>query len=222
MYGGQQGGPGGGGRARDSYADYGQSPMVAPSRNRFSQRVHSDTALHRYSNVPNGYAPPLPQPVYPNQGYQQSRDTVSTGPSSGSEPWGNSTDPSSENSSVERMHATQKPMPDPGEQQYGGYGAPIHEDGEYAYPPPTRSRPPMNHNGSSYFQRANHDGTPPPVPPHAVRPQVPPQVPIKLGAPAPNGSAPMPLSQTSGNTRPTMSQSDSKRKSWFKRRFSKD
>ena len=44
---------------------------------------------------------------HPAHGYSQSYDTVDTGGSygtSGSEPWGNSTDPSSENSSLERMY----------------------------------------------------------------------------------------------------------------------
>lgn len=190
-----------------------------PSRNRFGQRVHSDLSLNRYSNVPNGYGPA--QPIYPVQGYQQSRDTISTGPSSGShsEPWTNSTDPSSENSSMERMNGVQKSYPDPGE-QYSGYGAPIQEDGEYAYPPPQRVRPPMSQNNS--YVQPSQNGTPPPVPPHTVRPQQPSRVPIKLGVSGPGAQAPMPLSQTSGNTRPSLQQSDSKRKSWFKRRFSKD
>jgi hypothetical protein len=50
--------------------------------------------------------------VYPSHGYQQSYDTVTTASGTGShgtEQWGNSTDPSSENSSLDRINQVAKP-----------------------------------------------------------------------------------------------------------------
>lgn len=87
------------------------------------------------------------QGVYPAHGYPQSFDTVATGNSNGSsEPWGNSTDPSSENSSIDRMHAMNHKMEDP-------YRGPIMEDGS-AYPYPqgpqagyVKGPPPPTHGG---------------------------------------------------------------------------
>lgn len=126
--------------------------------------------------------------VYPQPGYHQSHDTVG---SDSTGPWANSTDPSSENSSLDRINATTKPSPD-------GYGynnyssGPIPENGQYA---------PQN----GYGQRM---GGPVQSPGGERRP-------IPLGnsgdAPAPpRGSLP-------SNARPP----PEKRKSWLSRRFSK-
>lgn len=74
-----------------------------------------------YQPRPNPYrsaaGPMGPPPVqeyaeYPQYGHRESRDTAYTGESNGyssSEPWGNSTDPSSENSSIDRIHAANRP-----------------------------------------------------------------------------------------------------------------
>jgi len=124
--------------ARESYADNGHGQPMGPPRSRYSQRLQSEPMLNRHGN---GHG------VYPTHGYQQSRDTVNTGGSNGSqsEPWTNSTDPSSENSSIERSTPVTKP--EIGE-QYGftGFGGapqfqgPILE--EYG-----------NHNEASYRQQ---------------------------------------------------------------------
>lgn len=184
--------------------------------------MYSENAMNRYSasygNQTN---------VYPTQGYQQSRDTVNTGGSSGSEPWGNSTDPSSDNSSVERTTPVTKP--DIGE-QYGftGFGgAPILE--EYATAEKMKAAQPngVQPSGSQpngYFQQ-QHSGAPPAVPPkynpNNNRPN-----------PAARGSGKLirldpgqsqPLAATSGNVPPArkpLPSNPEKRKSWFMRRFS--
>jgi len=199
-YGGRQ-------NARDSWAENGHGmggPVGGHPRARYN-RMQSDPGWNRHGNG-NGNGNGHGNPVYPVPGYQQSRDTVNTNGSGGShEPY--STDPSSDNSSIERAQPVAKP--DLGE-QYGfqGFGgSPILEEGmgpsnnSYAVQRPARSN--------------NGYGAPPPVPakggPHV-------QVnPIK--STNSNGSQPL-----NGDGRPAVlqRQSTEKRKSWFKRRFSKD
>lgn len=88
-----------------------------PMRGGYGNRMNSDGGRGG-----NGF--------YPQHGYHQSHDTVG---SDSTGPWANSTDPSSENSSLDRINATSKPSPD-------GYGynnyssGPIPEDGAYAPP----------------------------------------------------------------------------------------
>jgi hypothetical protein len=165
--------------------------------------------------------------VYPVNGYQQSRDTVNTNGSNGSHSDGPySNDPSSENSSIERGVPVKPPQSDMHE-QYGsnGYGSngfgrrPIMEEYEQRGPP-----------GGGYF--------PPPVPQHMNMPSqngmppqnsMPPAPPKHITQPAPiklNSSGAPPSSEAA---RPAMISKKSstagdndKRKSWFKRRFSKD
>jgi hypothetical protein len=159
--------------------------------------------------------------VYPTPGYQQSRDTVNTGDSSGSQSdqWNNSTAPSSDNSSFERpTPPVKQPQSDLGE-QYGftGFGAgPILE--EYAGQDESNYSVSQQQNG--YFQ-ASHTGAPPPVPSkyngHRVL--------SKHGNGRPVRMDSNPLGPSSGNApnnRPAPPAKEEKRKSWFKRRFSKD
>ncbi|KAK3719066.1 hypothetical protein LTR37_004630 [Vermiconidia calcicola] len=78
-----------------------------PSRMRYGNRMQSD---------PQFYGQQRSQPQH---AYHQSHDTVNTANGSDSTgPWANSTDPSSENSSLDRVNAMNKPQPD----GYGGYG----------------------------------------------------------------------------------------------------
>ncbi|EKG22394.1 hypothetical protein MPH_00255 [Macrophomina phaseolina MS6] len=186
--------------AEDPYAP---PPVAGAGRNKFGQRIQQELG-----------GPPRPpmhgQGLYPSHSYQQSRDTVNTGFSNSSgEAWGNSTDPSSENSSIERMAPGQKQ--DMGEQYgFNGFGGnPIAEEYDY-------------HN--NYYDQHGYDGAPavgnghydqnqaPPVPPHngvngvSKMGDGPPQQPIHA-APAP---------------RPVANGDGEKRKSWFKRRFSKE
>ncbi|KAI9731493.1 MAG: hypothetical protein M1834_004613 [Cirrosporium novae-zelandiae] len=155
------------------------------------------------SSNSNGYANGNGnQNPYGAHGYQQSYDTVaSSGGSHGTEPWGNSTDPSSENSSVDRLQHVAK-QPDLGEQYgFNGFG------GAPQLQPQLDDYQAQSNYGDANLYR--NDGTsvaPQPMPVTAGR------QPIQLG-----GSG-------SESTRPQQEYraSDEKRKSWFKRRFSKD
>lgn len=172
--------------------------------------MQSDPAYNRYNN--GG------QHVYPTQGYQQSRDTVNTGGSgSQSDPY--STDPSSENSSIER--ATPVGKPDLGE-QYGfqGFGGnphvqfqgPIIE--EYS-----NGTAPSSNGGYNHQQQYSGSYGAPPVP-RKGGPPVPPHNPNTIKMTNPQESSPA----VNGGGRPTVltRNNTDKRKSWFKRRFSKD
>jgi len=214
--------------AREStYAESQYGPMGGPPpRSRYSQRLHSDPTLNRYP-TPQGQGvypnPPQGQGVYPNPtpGYQQSRDTVQTERSNGShsDPWANSTDPSSENSSIERALPVQKPAQNlPNGEDYGfsGFGGgpqfqgPILEEFGNGNDATHRSRNGGNPAANGMHFPQNAANIPPPVPAKTG--------PIKLGGnypeqPQPNGGA-------QPNT--LQRQNTDKRKSWFKRRFSKD
>jgi hypothetical protein len=134
--------------------------------------------------------------VYPSPGNQQSYETVTTASGSGSDPIGYSTDPSSENSSVDRI-APQVPIKEPqGTYGFNGFGT-----------TPQFAPQAKGMNG----QRG----------PHGYVEQGPPP-PRKLGKSSP--SQPMKLGDTSGNVGPPPTQRPDvgeKRKSWFGKRFSK-
>ncbi|KAF7675288.1 hypothetical protein GT037_007051 [Alternaria burnsii] len=183
---------------RDSYADgYGQGgPVGGPPRLRYGNRMQSDPGWNTRQSQ---------QGVYPMNGYQQSRDTVNTNGSNGSHSDGlYSNDPSnSENSSIERGIPVQPPQQDMGSQYgFNGFGrGPIMEEYAQGPPPPAHGMPSQNSMA-------------PPPPKHATQ-----AAPIKLGG----GSGP----PATENTRPAMlskksSDAGDKRKSWFKRRFSKE
>ncbi|EMC94936.1 hypothetical protein BAUCODRAFT_73114 [Baudoinia panamericana UAMH 10762] len=117
----------------------------------------------RESYMNNGYGPPrmrngnrmasegaIPhQRPYPQHGYHQSQDTMNTGVTNGSDstgPWASNTDPSSENSSIDRnMVGAGKPGDQQWPQQNGyvsnGYGSnpPIMEEGGSAYGGPVQA-----------------------------------------------------------------------------------
>lgn len=178
-------------------------PVGGPQRVRYGNRMQSDPSWSNNANNSrqNG------SNVYPVNGYQQSRDTINTNGSNGSHSDGPySNEPSSDNSSIERGAGPVRP---PQDMNYGynGYNSgynngPIRE--EYGQPP-----------SNSYFP-PQQNGVPPPPPKHATPP-----APIKLGGgvngPSANTGRPAVLSKNSSN-----SGGDDKRKSWFKRRFSKD
>ncbi|KAF2799090.1 hypothetical protein K505DRAFT_321343 [Melanomma pulvis-pyrius CBS 109.77] len=194
--------------ARESWLDnsHGAGGPVGPPRTRYN-RMQSDPAFNRYSSGHN---------VYPTQGYQQSRDTVNTGGSNGSQSDPYSTDPSSENSSIER--ATPVSKPDLGE-QYGfqGFGgspqfqSPILE--EY----PNGTGPSSNGN---YQQSYHGTNMPPPVPRKAGPPMPPQHNPnmIKLS----DSQGQSPASNAGGRPGVLTRNNTEKRRSWFKKRFSKE
>ena len=145
------------------------------------------------------------QRPYPHA-YQHSQDTMHTGGSDSTGPWANSTDPSSENSSVERGPTAQKPYGDYPQQGYPQNGYPQNGYGHNAY---------QNGHGHGGFQGgipeeggAYHmNGRAPPV-----------QAPME-------GRRPIPLGNTAGdyvhNLPSTKRPEPEKRKSWLQRRFSK-
>jgi hypothetical protein len=166
---------------------------------------------HRYNNSTHPYSTP---------GYGQTRDTINTGVSNGSasDQWHNSTDPSSDNSSIERMKAE-------GHGEYG-YPAqqrePISEDGHYTYNsgngfnPGYGAGPGAGPGASSGYPPQSYNGAPMPPPKAAMGGAV--QAPI-------NPAAPRQLIklESSGNAQQSYRPAEpEKRKSWLKRRFSKN
>lgn len=187
---------------RDSYDNgYGQGgPVGGPPRVRYGNRMQSDPgwgSQNRASQVGQTvYGQPLPN------GYQQSRDTVHTNGSNGSNSDGAyGTDPS-DNSSVERSMPVRPPHADMGESySANGFGGPLRED-QGAYLP----------------NQQQQYGAPPPPPPHNAKPMPPKAAPIKLGG-GEDGAA---LAGRPGVLRKESAGGEDKRRSWFKRRFSKD
>jgi len=137
----------------DSYVDpYGnpQSPPMPPGRGRFSQRMNSDPSGYGMGNG-NQNLPPNNPYQYPP--YQQSRGSLGSGLGGGSasggsyntDPWGNSTDPSSENSSLDRIKADSNEMVG-GQGAYGQSGQP-YTNNSYGQMP--------NHNGFGHGSNGN-------------------------------------------------------------------
>ncbi|KAL8774678.1 MAG: hypothetical protein Q9209_000617 [Squamulea sp. 1 TL-2023] len=196
------------GRPDSTYVDNNGGNFNQPGYGRrFNNRADSDPVLYGTNN----------QGVYPTHGYHQSHDTVASASgneSHNTDPWGNSTDPSSENSSIDRIQ--HGPKPDPVETYgFNGFGGapqfqgPILEEhgvDDRAYGEAIDyGQPQKLGNG---FPIHSRNAVPPPPPPHASTKPNPVKVPIKLGnSPTKEGSSP------NGNT--------TKRKSWLKRRFSR-
>ena len=183
-----------GGRRTDGYSDVGASPVAPPSRNRYGQRLNGGSR----SNSAYGFNP--------HHSYNDSYDTGVTNNSDSTGQWGNSTDPSSENSSIERAYIANK-MNDPyGHDMHNG--APIMEeyasdsDGGY---------------GMSWGNRTAHNGGPPAPSTHSQAPPV--RAPISLGggqgAPVPSQGGSLPSTARPAPTK------EEKKKGFFKKRFSK-
>jgi hypothetical protein len=142
------------------------------------------------------------QGVYPVSGIQQSYETVNTASGSGSsgDPAGYFTDPSSENSSVDRVAPPQK---DPAETYgFNGFG-----NAPQYLPPGNGINEQYGWNGAQQQGGGYHHQGPPPVPrkePASAR------GPIRLGASNAN--------VITKDARPPTE----KRKSWFGKRFSKN
>lgn len=188
---------------------------AGPSPQRYSQvggGYYGSQQRESYSQQrPRGYSSRMqsePQMYagrpYPQHSYHQSGDTVNTGMTHGSDstgPWANSTDPSSENSSIDRNIAMQN--------NGYGYNPTIMEDqayGEYAQD---------GYGGSPQMpqQARYNNGGPVQQPPPARRP-------IPLG----NSGGGSYQEPHQGGSLPSASKSrpqEEKRKSWLKRRFSK-
>lgn len=185
----------------DSY--YTQVDNAGPSNGYYPNRArYPRTATEPHFN--NG------QGVYPMPGNQQSYENVATASGSGSsgDPAGYSTDPSSENSSVDRV--TPLPVKEPGESYgFNGFG-----NNPQILPPGNHLQEQYVANSSNGAQRQGNgyqNQGPPPVP----RKEVPvARVPIKLNASSGNVG---PGGQNQAQRPPA----GEKRKSWFGKRFSR-
>jgi hypothetical protein len=152
-----------------------------------------------------------PQPFQPPQHqYNQSHDTVNTNGSDSTGPWASNTDPSSENSSLDRVNAMNKSPADvyaAYNQQQGqnGYNGPIMEGEEQGQYPYQNGYGGQQQNGGGFkgprdgYQRHN---TAPNGPPRPMQ--------LNSGPPPPPGHLP-------SNHKPE----PEKRKSWLSRKFSK-
>lgn len=158
--------------------------------------------------------------VYPAPGGQPSYETVTTASGSGSslEPAGYLTDPSSDNSSLDRMAAVAAAKEKPSE-TYGldGFG----QIPQFA-PPGSHLELQYSWNGAQQQQQrqgngySNQGATPPPPPQKGG-----------MGVTAPIRRVPIKLGSTGGNAGPSIPTptkpvaAAEKRKSWFGRRFSR-
>lgn len=178
----------GNGSRPDSYYDNNNiNNGYFPNRSRYP-RNDSEPALNTMTGV------------YPPNGNAQSYETVTTAAGSGSsaEPLGYSTDPSSDNSSFDRVAPTSK----------ADYGNNSPSNGQYGYQ--NNQQYPVGGAQQGYqaagYPSQNNGLLPP------VKDREPPRVPIKLGK---SNGAPTPQYDI-----PTKAAPD-KRKSWFSKRFSK-
>lgn len=169
----------------DSYIDNGLNNGYLPNRAKYPR-----TASEPQFNSGG---------VYPSPGAQQSYENVTT-TSGSSDPAGYTTDPSSENSSIDRMQAVpREPVDNYG---FNGFGN-IHQ---FATPGANENAPTgAQRQGSGYPNQAG--------PPTQVSQTAGSRAPIKLGTPT-GGPSPVPAPQT----KPAV---QDKRKSWLGRRFSK-
>jgi hypothetical protein len=205
----------GGGRDQNRYSQAGfyGSRQAAGARegwgeNGFGHSGGRGSRLSRMQTDPAGHRGNNGNALYPTQEYRQSRDTVITGGSNGSHSEPYNTDPSSENSSIERGGPVQRP--DAGEQYgFAGFGAgPRPMLDEYG----NRAGP----SGNGYSgQQYNNGMIAPPAPVKTVPPPPVnnPNV-IKLSKTSSQGQGPPPPTKDTDVS--------DKRKSWFKRRFSKN
>jgi len=182
--------PGGyyGNRRPESYANGPQHRMS------YNSRGGSYPNGNHYNGNGNGAG----NGVYPQHGYHQSHDTVG---SDSTGPWQNGTDPSSENSSLDRINATTKPQQDGmhgGQNGYGGYPRAIPEDGQYA---------PQQQQGY---------GGGPVQPPGGAR------KPIPLGGNGDSHLSAAAAAPPRGSLPSTSRAKPEQKKSWLKRRFSKN
>lgn len=139
--------------------------------------------------------------VYPPNGNPQSYETVTTTSGSSADPAGYSTDPSSENSSVDRIAPL--PSKEPVETYgFNGFG----NNPQYLPPGAALNEQYVSNGGPVQQGNGYQNQGPPPLP----RKESAPRVPIKLGATSGNAQAP--------EKRPGAGE---KRKSWFGKRFSK-
>ena len=148
----------------------------------------------------------------PHHGYHQSYDTVNTGYTNGSDStgqWANSTDPSSENSSIDRNMAMNNGKPQTPMDGYG-YNGPIMEEQAYGqYPQDGYGEAPQMQQQSRYGGGAVQP------PPSARRP-------IPLGNSGGNSNGDLYQGGSLPSTGRGGGKGEEKRKSWIMRRLSKN
>jgi hypothetical protein len=170
------------------------------------------------SDPSRGYAPPGPgQPRFNNT---RSRDTLNTGNSSSSDHWHNSTNPTSEEGSIERANGVTGPVPG---QQYSNYNDNYqsgYSDEEHGYgrnngyPPRQASmgqqaQTGYGGNGGGYYPSQQSGAA-------AI-----PRVPVKDNRPPPPPKNITSLSSSSIPNGAVQSSQQKERSSWFKKRFSR-
>jgi hypothetical protein len=203
--------PGMGGYYRNNSYGFRQDSFVEESRGPLQQQ-HQNRGHMRYMSSPSYYnqAPETPSPAHSNE---PSYETTT----SGSEDYGKSTNPSSQNSSFDRLNQLRKPEEYQQEilSEYGAHFAPINtpqplapwnnnEQNQIGTFGHQNER--SNQNGSfSHAQRRN------PIQPPKVGGPSNPRVPTKLSS-GTGGAPEADYGQKSGPT---------KRSSWLKRAFSK-
>jgi hypothetical protein len=185
----------------DSYYDNNSRPSNGyyPSRARYPR-----TASEPQFNNATG--------IYPVQGVQQSYETVTTASGSGSsgDPLGYSTDPSSDNSSLDRI----QPPSVPEHSFANGLNYGVTQNNQVANYVPNGYAGYSGKQAEMPMMTGSYQGPVggPPPPPRKEIAQGPPRGPIKLGSSASNGQT------TYQPSRPGVGE---KRKSWFGKRFSK-
>jgi hypothetical protein len=192
----------GAGPPPENYYPYNQ--MSGRPRPRHHPRMNSE---HYGNNASNGYAQNgYAQNGYGQNGYHKSYENVTAASGSGSntEPWGNSTDPSSVNSSIDQLQQQQRMDERSVADNFGfqGFGPGPNLNGKVAA---------SGGAGPERIVLGNNQSSAPAT---------------DSGGPVGGGPAPTTRRQLrKTNNVPTAAPAaagDTKRKSWFKRRFSKD
>lgn len=182
----------------DSYADHGASGSNGYSHPGQRRPRHANNRMNSEYTNGNGYNQ---QQFYPNSPYQRSNDNFTAGSgSANTDQYGNSTDPSSVNSSFDRLQqqAAQQKQYQQQQQQAESYGF----NGFGGNP------------DTSFQQQDYHNGPPPP--PHGQSYQMNGGAGASMSSQPFNPPLPAPVRKVADDDK------KSKRGSWFKRRFSKD
>jgi hypothetical protein len=209
-------GSNGNGRPHNGGGYYQNGRGFGPRPDSVAEDYEGRDPRHSYPPRPMRYASsPMisgsnPENTYPSHGHQPSYDTITTGEGSyGIETRGNSTDPSSQNSSVDRFPIKPEEYSGNNSKQVSGYSngpfspvAPVYSS-EQAFWKGPNGRPQVPYGRSEQWNggASNQYIQAPPVPAK----ESPSPVPTKLGIGAEAGPRSSP----------------SKRQSWLKRRFSK-
>ncbi|THC97992.1 hypothetical protein EYZ11_002494 [Aspergillus tanneri] len=183
----------GGGPPTENYYPYNQGG----GRPRRHPRNTSEQAMYGQNYSQNGYAPT----GYSQNGYHRSyeNETAASGSGSNTDPYGNSTDPSSVNSSIDHLQYQQRMEERAMVDGYGfqGYGSGLNMEGQAT-------------RGATGAGKMNVNRGVPVIDPTAGGP---------VGGPAAAAASNRQHLRKQTNASDA---SDTKRKSWFKRRFSKN